>query len=266
MAKQRKRAPDRGRWERKKSEQARARIITLSFKPSLFSLDFSLCVCRALALALLIFSFSRLRRREIDRTALEKTDSELAPSSLIRKERKKKEKLGDHAGATPLLSSSNTPMPPRVLLLPVDDSDDSERAVQFVLNQIHRPGSEDEIHLCVVVAGSHPVLAPGTDGVPVALEDDDATKEAATKAAAEFLSRRFEPLMKAAGAKHTFEVVRFLTDAASVGDAVARRASELGATLVAIAGHGKGKLAKWLLGSVTEEVVARCSVPVLLVQ
>ena len=156
-------------------------------------------------------------------------------------------------------------MPPRVLLLPVDDSDDSQRAVQFVLDNVHRPG--DEVHLSVVVAGTHPVLAPGVDGIPVALEDDDAaTKEAATRAAAEFMSRRFEPLMKAADAKHAFEVVRFLTDAASVGDAVARRASELKATLVAIAGHGKGKIAKWLLGSVTEEVVARCSVPVLLVQ
>ena len=41
------------------------------------------------------------------------------------------------------------------------------------------------------------------------------------------MSRRFEPLMKAAEAKHAFEVVRFLTDAASVGDAVARRAAEL---------------------------------------
>lgn len=155
-------------------------------------------------------------------------------------------------------------MPPRVLLLPVDDSDDSERAVKFVLDNIHRPG--DEVHLCVVVAGSHPVLAPGADGVPVAVEDDAATKEAATRAAADFMSRRFEPLMKAAGAEHAFEVVRFLTDAASVGDAVSRRAAELGATLVALAGHGKGKIAKWLVGSVTEEVVARCSVPVLLVQ
>ena len=45
-----------------------------------------------------------------------------------------------------------------------------------------------------------------------------------------------------------------------------RGAAELGAALVAIAGHGKGKIAKWLVGSVTEEVVARCSVPVLLVQ
>lgn len=153
---------------------------------------------------------------------------------------------------------------PRVLLLPVDDSDDSSRAVKFVLDNVYRSG--DEVHLVVVVAGSHPILAPGADGVPVSIEDDDATKEAATKAAAEFMSRRFEPLLKAANAKHAFEVVRFLTDAASVGDAVSRRAAELGATLVAIAGHGKGKIAKWLLGSVTEEVLSRCSVPVLLVQ
>lgn len=29
---------------------------------------------------------------------------------------------------------------PRVVLLPVDDSDDSERACEFVLNQIYREG------------------------------------------------------------------------------------------------------------------------------
>ena len=157
-------------------------------------------------------------------------------------------------------------MPPRVLLLPVDDSDDSERAVQFVLDNVHRSG--DRIHLCVVVAGSHPILAPGgADGVPISLEDDDdKAREAATRAAADFMSRRFEPLMSAARAEHAFEVVRFLTDAASVGDAVSRRASELGAALVALSGHRKGKIAKWLLGSVTEEVVARCSIPVLIVQ
>lgn len=118
----------------------------------------------------------------------------------------------------------------------------------------------------VVVSGSHPIIAPGADGIPIALEDDDASKAAATKAAAEFMSRRFEPPLKAAGAKHTFEVVRFLTDSAGIGDAVARRASELGATMVAIAGHRKGKIQRWLIGSVTEEVVSRCSVPVLLVQ
>ena len=155
-------------------------------------------------------------------------------------------------------------MPPRVLLLPVDDSDDSERAVKFVLDNIYRSG--DEVHLCVVVAGSHSILAPGADGVPISVEDDEATKEAATRAAADFMSRRFEPLMKAAQARHAFEVVRFLADAASVGDAVSRRAAELGATLVAIAGPKKGKIAKWLLGSVSVEVVARSSVPVLLVQ
>lgn len=116
----------------------------------------------------------------------------------------------------------------------------------------------------VVVSGLHPVLAPGADVIADA-PDTDAERAAANAAAAEFMGRRFGTRCDAAGAKSVFEVVRFLTDAASVGDAVAVRADELGAALVAVASHGKGRLARWLQGSVSQEVAARAKVPVLLV-
>lgn len=117
----------------------------------------------------------------------------------------------------------------------------------------------------VVVSGLHPVIAPGADVVADA-PDSAAERAAANAAAAEFMGRRFGARCDAAGAKSVFEVVRFLTDAASVGDAVAARADELGAALIAVASHGKGRLTRWLQGSVTAEVAARARVPVLLVQ
>lgn len=99
-----------------------------------------------------------------------------------------------------------------------------------------------------------------------AAHPDPAADAAASAAAASLVARRFAPLCAAAGAEHECEVVRFLTDAGSVGDAVAARAQDLNASLVAIASHHSGRLATWVRGSVSAEVSRRASVPVLLVQ
>lgn len=153
---------------------------------------------------------------------------------------------------------------PRILLLPVDDTDDAERATAFVLADVARPG--DELHFFVVVSGTHPTYVPGADVVADAPET--AAERAATNAgAADFMERRFGARCVAAGVAYKLEVGRYgPTDAAAIGDAVAKRADELGAALVAIASHAKGRLARWLQGSVTHEVAARARVPVLLVQ
>ena len=127
------------------------------------------------------------------------------------------------------------------------------------------PPPGDTLHFLVVVSGLHPAPVPGSD-IVADVADTAGERAAADAGAAEFMQRRFGSACDAAGVDHKFEVARFLTDARSVADAVAARAAEIDAALVAIASHGKGLLVRLLAGSVSAEVAARCRVPVLLVQ
>ena len=80
------------------------------------------------------------------------------------------------------------------------------------------------------------------------------------------MTSRFGPALAASpGVAHRYEVLRFLTDAGSVADAVGARAAETGAALVAVASHHKSRLAKLFSGSVSERLAATCPVPLLLI-
>lgn len=163
-----------------------------------------------------------------------------------------------------------SPRPPSFFFLPLPQNkthtqtDDSSRAVQFVLDHIARPG--DELRLVAVISGLHTAVVPGVDA-PVDVPDSAVERAAREKAAEAFMTARFGPALggAAAGITHRFEVLRFLTDTGSVADAVGARAAEVGAVLVALCGHHKSKLAKLFSGSVSDRLAATCPVPLLLV-
>ena len=59
------------------------------------------------------------------------------------------------------------------------------------------------------------------------------------------------------------EVVHFLTDADSIGEAVCKRASALNAAAVCMAKHTRSGLAEFFLGSTTKYCVAHCKSPLV---
>lgn len=70
--------------------------------------------------------------------------------------------------------------------------------------------------------------------------------------ARKFLHNRFVPELEAKGAEYKLEIVRFLTDADSIGEAVTKRASAINAAAIIIHSHNKGALREFFLGSVSK--------------
>jgi hypothetical protein len=108
-------------------------------------------------------------------------------------------------------------------------------------------------------------VVAGVDA-PIDVPDGPDERAAREREAEAFMTSRFGPALAASpGVAHRYEVLRFLTDAGSVADAVGARAAETGAALVAVASHHKSRLAKLFSGSVSERLAATCPVPLLLI-
>ena len=135
--------------------------------------------------------------------------------------------------------------------------------IGLLVANIARPG--DEVRLCAVVSGLHTAVVAGVDA-PIDVPDGPDERAAREREAEAFMTSRFGPALAASpGVAHRYEVLRFLTDAGSVADAVGARAAETGAALVAVASHHKSRLAKLFSGSVSERLAATCPVPLLLI-
>lgn len=67
-----------------------------------------------------------------------------------------------------------------------------------------------------------------------------------------FLHKRFVPALEAKQAAYKLEIVRFMTDADSIGEAVTKRASAINAAAIIIQSHNKGSLKEFFLGSVSK--------------
>jgi nucleotide-binding universal stress UspA family protein len=120
--------------------------------------------------------------------------------------------------------------------------------------------------LVAVISGLHTSVVAGVDA-PIDVPDTPVERAARETAAEAFMTTRFGPSLASAAPaiSHRFEVLRFLTDTGSVADAVGARASEVGASLVAVASHHKSRLAKLFSGSVSERLASTCPVPLVLI-
>ncbi len=136
------------------------------------------------------------------------------------------------------------------VLVPVDGSECSERAVRFLIKKAGLFAEPLDIHLINV---QHPF--PGTiQGVHTQAQQVHREEGEKTLAAA----RR---LLDAAGIKYQFQI--------GVGEAaevIAREASERSVEQVVMGTHGRGAVTGLLMGSVAMKVLHLVKVPVLLVK
>lgn len=99
----------------------------------------------------------------------------------------------------------------------------------------------------------------------VALDKLEAT--AAVEHAQSSIDARFAPLADAMGAPYHVAIDRAPDGSAdAVANAVVDRAAAIGASLVAMAAHSKGPLARFCVGSVTKHVVDRSPATVLVMR
>jgi nucleotide-binding universal stress UspA family protein len=97
-----------------------------------------------------------------------------------------------------------------------------------------------------------PTLKLTAQDAVVTLDPDPAVDAAHVRAAKEMMRRRFVAKLAAADVPCAAEIVHFLTDADSIGEAVCRRAAALRPAAVCMAKHQRGRISEFFLGSATK--------------
>lgn len=137
------------------------------------------------------------------------------------------------------------------VLLAVDGSDNTRRAIAYVTSHEWLRAGNDLLVFTVVLAVPHRAAAmAGPDLTRRYYEDD-----------AQGVLRPVREAFAAAGIAASFG-----WEVAHPGEAIARKASQQACDLVVMGSHGHSSLANLVLGSVATQVLARCDVPVLLVR
>ena len=140
------------------------------------------------------------------------------------------------------------------ILLPVDGSPNSQRAVEFVLRLI-QPAAPPELHLLHV---RPPIEAWEVRRFLTPAEIADMQQHEGEEEL-----RACRALLAAAGVPFHDRV---LIDAGEVAEAITRYADEHGCDLIVMGTHGRTGLQHILMGSVASDVVHSTKVPVTLVK
>jgi nucleotide-binding universal stress UspA family protein len=139
------------------------------------------------------------------------------------------------------------------ILLPVDGSECAMRAVDFVVRKL-RPSCERlDIHLLTV----HPPI-PYPRAVAVIGHEK----------AQEYYEEEGKAALQPARARLEREKIAFQAHirVGEPGETIARYASEAGVDQIVMGTHGRGSVARLLMGSVATKVIQLADVPVLLVR
>jgi len=140
------------------------------------------------------------------------------------------------------------------ILLPVDGSANSQRAVQFVLRLIS-PATPPELHLLHV---RPPIEAWEVRRFLTPAEIADLQRHEGEEEL-----RACRSLLAGSGLPYYDQV---LVDAGEVAEAIIRYADEHGCDLIVMGTHGHSGLRQILMGSVANKVVHLAKVPVTLVK
>lgn len=148
----------------------------------------------------------------------------------------------------PTASFFEDPLPIRTILVPIDLSEESYRALEFALPLAKRFGAS--VHAVHVYEGAHELSSIATG--PALFSDSEIARRIAEKAQGRFGTGPKSPNCHIRSGKPFREIVA--------------AAEELKADLVVIATHGNGGLKHLMLGSTAERTVRYAPCPVLVVR
>lgn len=138
-------------------------------------------------------------------------------------------------------------LPRKIVLVPIDFSDDSFTAMDTAPELVDDPAHLHVIHVL-------PVLEANDPGVIWHLIDDESRSQHAGEALRQELIKR--------GHAETQIVIRF----GDPGHEIAQYAEEVDAGLIIVSSHGQSALARLLIGSVADRVVRLAHCPVLVLK
>jgi nucleotide-binding universal stress UspA family protein len=143
------------------------------------------------------------------------------------------------------------------ILVPVDDSELSEKAIQLSVSLARQLGAS----ITGFIAEPLPPLVSGPRP-PVLMRQEAAEHDALTAAHAQEVLHRFEACAQAAGVP--FE--GYHDQVPKVSRAIIAAAESRGCDLIVMATHGRGAFGEFLFGSETKAVLAGCKLPLLVVR
>jgi nucleotide-binding universal stress UspA family protein len=145
----------------------------------------------------------------------------------------------------------------------VDDSDSSEEVLEWAINNVHKEG--DEVHLLHIIPVPMPEVIGGMGAMDsiVTVDPDPQADLKHIADAKEFMKRRFVTKLASRSISYKVEIVHFLTDNDSIGEAICKRAEALNASAVVMAKHQRGAIAEFFLGSVTKYCTHHCKQPLI---
>lgn len=123
----------------------------------------------------------------------------------------------------------------------------------------------DEIHLFTVIPSPQPQVVGGFGAMDsiVTVEPDPAEDLKHIQAAKEFMKTRFVTSLASRKIPYKVEIVHYLTDNDSIGDAICKRSDALKAAAVVMAKHQRSGITEFFLGSVTKFVTHHCKQAVI---
>ncbi|CAL8461955.1 g1486 [Coccomyxa elongata] len=160
------------------------------------------------------------------------------------------------------MTTSYLPTDRRVLLIPIDDSEDAEKSVSWTLQNLCRPGGDDLLYFLHVVPERQFDVIGGDAAETIVDEDEDAERRAVDHAK-NFIKHRILEKLEDKKVPHQVEIVRFRTDTESVGTVISERAATLNAAAVVMAKHRQGAIRAFFIGSATNFVANHCKQPVV---
>ncbi|GLI69470.1 hypothetical protein VaNZ11_014088 [Volvox africanus] len=154
---------------------------------------------------------------------------------------------------------------PRVLLFPVDDTDDSQKSWDWMIKNIYRDG--DEVHLLNVISRLSFAATLGVPAVDFTPQINREAYEGAVRKAEAFIVKRFlARLPEHIQTTPIVHIIKSEVDTNNVGHVICVKAEELKAACVLMGSHNKGPVAEFFLGSVSQYVSHHCKVPVVIVK
>jgi nucleotide-binding universal stress UspA family protein len=153
--------------------------------------------------------------------------------------------------------------PTRQLILLSECPQTSDNVLEWAIKNIYREG--DDFHLLHVIPVPMPQVVGGFGAMDsiVTVEPDPQTDLKHIAEAKEMMKSRFIPKLATRNIPYQVEIVHFLTDADSIGEAICKRADALNAAAVCMAKHQRGAISEFFLGSTTKYCTTHMKAPLI---
>ncbi|KAL3149611.1 hypothetical protein ABBQ32_002380 [Trebouxia sp. C0010 RCD-2024] len=154
----------------------------------------------------------------------------------------------------------------RTIFIPVDNTDGSELALDWVISNLYRSG--DELHFFHVVPNPQAKLLGGGMGLAdvgefmVAPPDPKDDRQQIRKAE-DFIQQRFVAKAESHKIPHQIEITHFNTNKDSIAEIICIRAQDLQTPAVVMAKHNQGSIKEFFMGSVSKYCTHHCKQPVI---